>query len=146
VIVFGDRNDGRVIAEEARTTFDAQRDVVIANVVNGRLAGGVIYTGFTKASVIVHFAGLRRNWICRDLVWVSFDYPFNQLSLDKLFGFVKEDNHRSIRLVHHLGFEEVTRIPGRHAGGLGDIVYRMDFERARDWLKIKPRMFQIGVS
>lgn len=146
MIVFGNHDDARAISDMAKVAFDPGRDVVIASVVDGSLAGGVIYTGWASASCYVHFAGLKRNWISRDLLWVSFDYPFHQLRLERLYGTVPESNHRSIRLVVHLGFYEVTRIPKRYTDGSGDIVYTIDYERARQWLQIKPRMFQTGVS
>lgn len=146
MIVFGNQDDARAISDMAKVAFDPQRDKVIASIRDGILMGGVIYTGFASASCYVHFAGLRRNWICRDLLWVSFDYPFKQLSFDRIYGVVPESNHRSIRLVVHLGFFEVTRIPRRYRDGGGDIVYAIDYERAKQWLQIKPRMFKTGVS
>ena len=144
-IVFGDVADGRRIADHAGTTFDPVRDLVISHVRNGKLTGGVLYTRFTACSCFGHLAAFTRPWGNRDFLWVCFDYPFNQVGLQRIFGTVPEYNERALALNRHLGFREVARIPGVHRDGEAEIVLALERSDCR-WLRIKPRSLFSGVN
>jgi hypothetical protein len=52
-----------------------------------------------------HFAGFRKGWISKPLLWLGFDFPFNQLKVKKLFGIIPEWNWQSRNLALHLGYK-----------------------------------------
>jgi RimJ/RimL family protein N-acetyltransferase len=144
-ILFGDKNDGRRIAQAADVSFDETKDVVISHVRDGRLTGGVLLTGFTDASCIMHVAAFRRRWGSRDMLWVCFDFPFNQCDLERVFGVVPETNRTAIAFDLHIGFREVARIANRYRGGGADIIFAMERD-ACPWLRIQTRTIRSGID
>src|SRR5690606_5638427 len=115
VIRFNDPEDGHAIATAAGCTFNPAVDQVIARVEDlgegAELLGGVIYQNYTGSSIACHVAGFVDHWINRDLLWVCFDYPFNQLGCKYIFGQVPSYNSKALDFDTKLGFKEVTRIP-----------------------------------
>lgn len=143
-IVFGNQDHARAIANRAATAYDHTKDVVISHVDHRGLTGGILYTSFTDASCVAHLAAFHRRWGSRDLLWVAFDYPFRQLSLERIFGFVDERNRQARAFDTHLGFRELARLPGAYAGGFARLVLVLEYADCR-WLHIKPRRIRIGV-
>ena len=144
-IVFGNQIHGREIARRAGTPYDPMVDVVMSHV-DGRnkLTGGVLYTDFTDASCFMHVASFRKNWGSRDLLWVAFDYPYRQLSLERIFVMTDERNWQALVFEAHLGFKEIARLPNSYKDGFARVVLAMDYEECK-WLRLKPRRIQIGV-
>ena len=128
------------IAQASGTVFNRVSDHCISRSDgNGRLLGGVIYSGFTSESIAMHTAAFDRRWVNRDMLWVCFDYPFNQLGVQRVFGQVPEDNAAALAFDTKLGFKEVTRVPGVFKGGVGLIVMCMEKADCR-WLDIDAPM------
>lgn len=117
---FGNVDDGERIAQAAGTTFNWGVDPVIARVTpKGELMGGVLFsywTGF-DGSINMHSAGFHPRWVNRTMLWVCFDYPFNQLGVKKIFGQVPEDNERALRFNLNLGFEVEQMIKDVYPSG-----------------------------
>jgi RimJ/RimL family protein N-acetyltransferase len=137
MIVFNNANHGHDIAAAAGTAFNAHTDVCIARVENGELWGGVTYTAYTGASIGLHIAGFRPDWVSRDMIWVCFNYPFVQLGCSKLFGQVPASNRKALEFDLKLGFIEEARVKDVFPDG-DLIVIAMKREDCR-WLKLKPR-------
>jgi RimJ/RimL family protein N-acetyltransferase len=137
MIVFNNADHGYRIAATAGTAFNAYTDVCIAREEDGELWGGVVYTAFTGASMGIHVAGFRPDWINRDMLWVTFNYPFVQLKCGKLIGQVPEANRKALEFDLKLGFIEEARIKDVFPDG-DLIVVGMKKEDCR-WLGIKPR-------
>ena len=70
-----------------------------------RLLGGVLFTGYRVGSVFIHMAGFDPHWVNKAMVYLAFDYPFNQLKVKKLIGMVPERNVKSRNNTLHLGFK-----------------------------------------
>ena len=137
IISFGNHAHGRAISRVAGTTYNPEVDQVISRTVNGELVGGVTYQGYTKASVQLHFAAFRKNWGCRDFIWVAFDYPFNQLGCKKVFGQVPETNKTALEIDLKLGFKIVAKVEDVFPDG-ACYVLALAREDCR-WLNIKPK-------
>lgn len=88
------------------------------------LQGVVGYNGFCGLTCAIHVAG-DGNWISRDLLWAAFDYPFQQLKMEYLFGPVAADNLRAIKLNTHLGFEIIQSIPNGWQIGTDLLIFGM---------------------
>jgi len=140
-IVFNDPEHGDAIARAAGTRFIPYVDISIGRVRDDDLLGGVVFNNYTKESIEIHSASFDDHWGSRDLIYVIFDYPFNQLGVKRLFGRVAEHNERAIRLNTKLGFKPVARIDGVYQHGIACIVMRMDREDCR-FLGITPRRIQ----
>jgi len=85
----------------------------------------VIVVGFNAwiGSVCQIHMAFDRNWhfAPRQLLREVFRYAFIDAKREMLIGIVNSKNERAMRMDLHLGFTEVTRLPGLHDDG-GDIV------------------------
>lgn len=95
--------------------------------------GAVLYERFNGSSVFVHVAGLP-GWCSRNVLKYIFDYPFNQLGVSKLIGFVDSSNLAARNFDAKIGFIPETTILGAGRGGSDLIVYTMTREQCR-WLR-----------
>lgn len=99
---------------------------------NGELIAGVFYDNYNGRSICMHVAAVGKNWLNREYLFVCFDYPFRQLKVNKILGFVDSTNHDALKFDKHLGFEIETVI--KDAGPHGDlIILSMTNENCR-WL------------
>ena len=105
-----DPRHGPRIARAAGTHFNPECDRVVAREIDGVLAGGVVYAGYTGRSIGLHVAGFRDDWINKEMLWAAFDYPFVQLGCEYIFGQVPSDNLRALEFDLKLGFKIVARI------------------------------------
>ena len=136
-IHINDHYHGDRIAKASGVVFNPAGDVVISHSRQGELTGGMLYNNFTGASINIHIAGFDPRWGDRDLVWVGFDYPFNQLGCRKVFGQVPASNEQALEFDLKLGFKIETVI--RDVFPDGDlVVVSMSKDDCR-WLKLKPR-------
>lgn len=115
------------------------RSASIARVRNGTLMGGAVYYNkFGDSSISAHIAGNHPRWLTRDMLFVLFDYPFNQLQVNRIFGFVAEDNPHAIQFNLKLGFRFASEIPGMFANETTCVVMRMDRDNCR-FLDVRPK-------
>ena len=100
--------------------------------VEGQIVSGTVYEGINEASIVLHTA---LTIITRPLLWYTFDYPFNQLCVQKLIGPVASTNQKARRLDEHLGF--VLEATLKDAAPGGDLlIYTMTREQCR-WLNLR---------
>lgn len=102
---------------------------------DGKIVAGVAYADYNGPNVVCHIAsdGSRR-WLTRQYLWTIFDYPFNQMKVDRITVCVGEGNVASRKFVLHLGFTLETTLQGAHP--TGDIlIFRM---RKKDcaWIRV----------
>jgi len=79
---------------------------------DGKIAAGVLYEDFTQASIHATIAVDHGTVLSRDFVFAIFDYPFNQLVVEKILVYVNTANKESMRLAEHFGFVEEARVKG----------------------------------
>jgi hypothetical protein len=133
--------DGEWIMLRVGGVFNEKTDHTVAVHRDGRMAGGVVFTGFLGASILVHMAGSGDNWATPDFLWMVFDYAFNQLGCRKMLGLVASENSRALDVDIRLGFRIVASIPDVLSEGGDLLVLMMDREQCK-WLKIKPRYYR----
>ena len=136
VIISGSRDYGFQITEAAGASFNPLVDQCLARVRDGKLLGGVVYQGYTGASIQMHMAGFVPNWANRNMLWVAFDYPFNQLGCGKVFGQVPEENAKALEIDLKLGFKIVAKVEDVFPDG-ACLVLALAREDCR-WLKLRP--------
>jgi len=137
-IVFNDPGHGAAIAALAGARFMPGTDVAIARVLNHNLLGGVILTDYTGESVAMHTGSWVPHWVNRDLIFVVFDYPFNQLGVKRVFGRLPETNEQAHSFNLHCGFRDVARVEGVYEHNVAQIVMRLDREDCR-FFGIRPQ-------
>jgi RimJ/RimL family protein N-acetyltransferase len=117
--------------------FNEKMDQVIARVKDGELLGGVIFDNYTRAAIGIHTAGFVRHWVNRDLIWMTFDYAFNQLGVRKIIGLVPSSNTDAIKFNTSAGFTIETTVADVYPDG-DCLIFSLYKEDCR-WLKLKPR-------
>lgn len=86
----------------------------------GELVAGVLFDNYNGRSACMHVAAIPgKRWMTREYLRICFDYPFNQLKLQKLIGLVDSTNHDALSFDKHLGFIEEAVITD--AGQHGDL-------------------------
>lgn len=105
----------------------------IGEVRNGELIASVGYSHFCGRTCAMLVASEGTNWITRDLLWASFDYPFNQCDMVQIFASVARNNPKALKLDLHLGFEILTTVKDGKAPGVDLDVLTMKRENCR-WL------------
>lgn len=140
MIVFNNKEHGARIAKAIPRVYNPA-DNVISRVEgptpDGKLLGGVIYDGHTGPLIFMHQAGFTKRWISRELLWVCFDYPFNQLGCTKVAGTIPSTDQALLDINLKMGFVVETSLEGGYPGG-DMLVMTMTRDQCR-WLKLKPR-------
>jgi ribosomal protein S18 acetylase RimI-like enzyme len=139
MIHFNNREHGKLIAETANSLFSVVTHKVISRSEDGVLYGGTLYENWTGfgGSIAIHAAGFRPMWVNRDLLWATFDYPFNQLQVTRVFGQVPANNDEAIHFNHSLGFKDLVRIEGVFPDG--DMILMQMLREDCRALKVKPK-------
>jgi len=125
----------------AGCVYNPAIDINFARVIDDVLLGGVIFNNFTGESIGIHSGALEASWINRDMLFVTFDYPFKQLGVNRIFGQVPADNVHAREFNKKLGFKEIAVISGVYRNNVGCVVMRMERDECK-YLNIKPRHLQ----
>lgn len=144
-IVFNNKDYGKRVAEKAGTHYNSDCDVCIAREKDGEFLGGVIFTNYTKESIGMHSASFDHYWINKDMLFATFDYPFRQLGVKRIFGVTPEDNIHAIDFNAKVGFKKVARIAGVYPKGVAAIVQCLEKEDCR-FLGVKPKNIRSNMS
>lgn len=86
--------------------------------VNGNLKACVLYERCNKRSVTLHVAG-EGLWCNKTFLHYVFDYPFNQLKVNKCLGFVDTANWKALKTELNMGF--IVEHIIKDAGDNGDL-------------------------
>ena len=112
MITIGTYEHAQRIAATAGMFFNLECDQAIVRIEDEKLLGGVIYQGYTGASIRAHIAGFTPRWIDKSMLWMMFHYPFEQLGVNKIIGYVHSTNLKALDFNRKLGFKEEARIEG----------------------------------
>lgn len=89
---------------------------------DGHLVAGVAYEGFNGRNIWMHVAAEPGGkWLTRRYMHACFAYPFIQLGVDAVRGYVDESNERALKFDQHLGFKPEARLHGAARDG-GDVL------------------------
>ena len=95
-----------------------EETVCIGQEIDGNLVAVVGFNNFMPNACQIHIGAVSEvNWINKDLLWATFDYPFNKLGVRVILGQICANNTDALRLNRHLGFKIVAEIPDAHMDG-----------------------------
>lgn len=113
-----------LLASEKMNAIGLKRD--------GELVAGILYERWTPHSVWVHLASVPgKRWANRDFLYYCFAYPFLQVGVTKLLGFVESSNMEARKLDEHLGFVQEAVLTNCTMDGGDAIIYSMTKEQCR---------------
>lgn len=73
---------------------------------DGALVAGVLYNHYHHPSIMMHVGALQgRMWLTREFLFAAFDYPFNQLKVNRITALVPKKNKDARKFDEHLGFK-----------------------------------------
>ena len=99
---------------------------------DGELIAGALYEGFNGQNVWAHLAGKPgKRWMNRQFLWYGFHYPFNEMGVKRISGYVNASNTEARRLNEHFGYQEEARLKGAAPDGGDVILYVMWRENCR---------------
>jgi RimJ/RimL family protein N-acetyltransferase len=107
----------------------------IGQEIDGEVKAVVAFDNILDKSCEMHTAAIVPNWISKDLLWASFDYPFNILKVKVILATVASTNTEALKLDRHLGFVDKAYIEDAHIDG-DLVILAMRRENCR-WLDIK---------
>jgi hypothetical protein len=108
------------------------------------ILGGFVLDSFTGVCALVHMAGDRPGWATPDLLWMLFDYAFNQLGVKKLLGMVRSDNYTALSLDLRGGWQVETLIRDMYGEGVHAFILCMKPEFCR-WLQHVPKGWRVPI-
>jgi L-amino acid N-acyltransferase YncA len=104
----------------------------------GELRAAAVYQGYNGHNVWMHIAAQPGGrWLTRDALRYAFVYPFSELGVDRISGYVNASNQAARRFDEHLGFRPEATLQGAAADGGDVIVYVMRWQDCR-FLRDKP--------
>jgi RimJ/RimL family protein N-acetyltransferase len=136
MIHVGHLGHAALIAERAELIFNPAADKVISRSKDNELLGGVVYQGYTGASIKMHVAGIPGYWLSKNMLWLCFDYPFNQLGCKKVFAQIPFTNTKSVDFARRLGFKYEVIVKDVFPDG--DLLVLSLYRENCRWLKIQP--------
>jgi hypothetical protein len=84
------------------------------------------YTAFIGKTCQMHMVNLKGGYTPKQLLKSAFDYPFNQLGIEKAFGIVNSRNTKAMQYDQKLGFKEAVRFAEMHEDGGDLVVFEMN--------------------
>lgn len=99
---------------------------------DGEMVAGVLYKDFTGGSVWMHVAAQPgARWMTRDYLRYCFAYPFNEMKVNQILGWVEADNADARRFNEHLGFKAQHTLQGAGRNAADVIIYAMTRKECR---------------
>ena len=93
---------------------------------DGELVAGVLYEGFNGRNVWMHVAAdPSKKWMTREFLRYCFEYPFDELQVDRVSGYVAASNAQARQFDEHLGFKHEATLQGAAADGGDVLIYAM---------------------
>lgn len=93
---------------------------------HGSLVAGVIYEGFNGVNVWMHVAAVPgARWMTRAYLRYCFQYPFDEMKVKRISGYVNASNQAARRFDEHLGFRREAVLAGAAPDGGDVLIYVM---------------------
>jgi len=84
----------------------------------GQIIAGLVYENYNGRNIEMHIAtDGSRQWMTRYFRWAAFDYPFNQLGVERVTAVTASSNIPALQLNDRLGFKTEAVLVGAHPDG-----------------------------
>jgi hypothetical protein len=78
----------------------------------GQVVGAFAWTGFDGQTVQMHYAGRHKHWMTKEFLRQAFTYPFDQLGVKVILGFLPANRTHAVAVAVKLGFKKLCVVPG----------------------------------
>jgi RimJ/RimL family protein N-acetyltransferase len=140
MIEYGMSQDlGEYIARSIWIPYERDTDNCLGVFKNGRPLGGVVFTEYNYANIVVHWGSVEStgHWLTQKVLWFIADYCFNQLNVQRITAYEHSSDAHLVALVEKLGFKLEATQYGYYPDG-----DRLCYVMRRDmcpWLKYGDR-------
>lgn len=135
---------GAWIMERVAGFFTPERDHSFsAHGSNGQILGGIAACEYLGQTMTMHMAGEGKHWCSRELLWITFDYVFNQVGITKAVGPVRSDNEATLAIDLRGGWFLEAVVKDVYAPGVHMVILSMTRETC-PWLNYQPKAWQPG--
>ena len=76
----------------------------------GNLIAGAVYEGYTGTNIFMHMCIAKP--VTKEFWQAIFSYPFDDLRVNRITGYLMETNTKAVKLNTHLGFKVEGRLKG----------------------------------
>lgn len=101
----------------------------------GELVAGALYQNCNGSNIWMHIGILPGAHVTPTFARYVFEYPFDELGVKRITGWIDAENVRSRRLAEHCGFQQEFRVRGAAEAGGDAILYVMRREHCRPLLR-----------
>jgi hypothetical protein len=136
--------DGAWVMGHAGGTFTDGSDAVFLSHRGEKRLGGIVATGNLSGSIMFHMGATESDWMSRDLLWLVFDFAFNQVGVRKVIATVASTNDTSMAITLRAGFRVEAVV--RDATSDGHLMILTMERRACRWLNYKSRAWRSGME
>jgi len=107
---------GRWVADKTTELYNVD-SAAIGLQKDNKITAGVVYQDYCETTIVCHIRIEGR--VNKQFLKAIFNYPFDQLEVEKIIVPITQENEKSIHLVKNMGFKEEARISRSN----GDIVF-----------------------
>ena len=135
----------RIVSDPGRVWAFVKERVPIAMVAgmkglglerDGELVAGVVYEGFNGKNVWMHVAAEPgAKWMTREYLRYCFHYPFVEMGVQRVSGYVEASNALARRFDEHLGFQPEAILEGAASDG-GDVILYVMWKKDCRYVKM----------
>lgn len=94
----------------------------------------VVYNGREDANIGISIASATPKWASKSMLRVAFNYPFVQLGLNRVTGYIRETNTKARRNAERLGFKLEGEMRQYYKNGDSCMVYGLTKDECR-WIE-----------
>lgn len=113
-------------------TLDRKKYSYILGRMGSDIKALVLYSDYTYYSITMDICAPKA--LTKNLIKSMFSYPFNQLRVKKLFGYIDARNVLSQETFKRLGCREIARIPSFFGDNVDRLVYEATREDVVKWV------------
>lgn len=134
--------DGDWVMSRVTGVFTPGYDHSFVTYNGDQILGGFVICHYLGASATVHMAADTPGWNSRDLMWLLFDYAFNQLYCRKVIAPVRSNHATALDMDKRAGFK-VEAVITRAFPDADLVLLTMEKQDCK-WLKIRPQSWITG--
>lgn len=107
-----------------------QRGIVLKR--DGEIIAAALYVENNGTNCFIHLAAEPgRRWLTREYLYWCLHYPFVQVGLKRMTGWIEATNKDCIRFAEHIGFTRETTLKGAGQNGVDVHLYVLRPENCR---------------
>jgi RimJ/RimL family protein N-acetyltransferase len=109
---------------------DGQKGIVLKR--DSEIIAACLYVENNGTNCFVHLAGKAgKRWLTRNFLYWCFHYPFVQVGLKRMTGWIEATNEDSIRFAEHIGMTREATLKGAGQNGVDVHLYVITRENCR---------------